>query len=104
MNFSRLQQYGMYGAYNTWLNIPSTTELKEMDPQKLVDMIKALKGYKHEVLYYGPMELDKLVAAIDKNQKAIKTLADVPAGKPYKMQETTQTRCTSLRMTQRTYT
>lgn len=90
VNFSRLQQYGMYGAYNTWLNIPSTTELKEMDPQKLVDMIKALKGYKHEVLYYGPMELDKLVAAIDKNQKAIKTLADVPAGKPYKMQETTQ--------------
>lgn len=89
-NFSRLQTYGMYGAYNTYLNIPSSEELKEMNPQKLVDMIKALKGYKHEVLYYGPMELDELTAAVDKSLKPGKTLADVPAGKPYKMQQTAQ--------------
>lgn len=89
-NFSRLQAYGMYGAYNTWLNIPSSEELKEMNPQELVDMVKALKGYKHEILYYGPMELDELAAAVDKSLKAGKTLADVPAGKPYNMQQTTQ--------------
>lgn len=42
------------------------------------------------MLYYGPMELNELTAVIDKGQKAAKTLADVPAGKPYKMQHTTQ--------------
>lgn len=89
-NFRHLQSYGMFGAYNTWLNIPSSKELKEMNPQKLVDMIKALKGYKHEVLYYGPMELSELTAAVDKSLKAGKTLADVPASKPYKLQQTTQ--------------
>lgn len=89
-NFRHLQSYGMFGAYNTWLNIPSSKELKEMNPQKLVDMIKALKGYKHEILYYGPMELSELTAAVDKSLKAGKTLADVPAGKPYKLQQTAQ--------------
>lgn len=89
-NFRHLQSYGMFGAYNTWLNIPSSKELKEMSPQKLVDMIKALKVYKHEILYYGPMELSELTAAVDKSLKAGKTLADVPAGKPYKLQQTTQ--------------
>lgn len=89
-NFRHLQSYGMFGAYNTWLNIPSSKELKEMNPQKLVDMIKALKGYKHEVLYYGPMELSELTAAVDKSLKAGKTLADVPANKPYELQQTTQ--------------
>ena len=37
VNFNRLQQYGMYGPYNGARNMPSSTELKEMAPQKLVD-------------------------------------------------------------------
>ncbi len=90
VNFSRLQQYGMYGAYNYARNTPSSAELKETDPQKLVDMIKALNGYRHEVLYYGPMELNELTAAVDNNHKTAKTLADMPAEKPYEMQQTTQ--------------
>lgn len=50
----------MYGKYSSALDFPSTTELKENDPQKLVDMIKDLKNYKHSVLYYGPMDLKNL--------------------------------------------
>lgn len=87
-NFSRLMQYGMYGEYNPARNIPSSEELKEMDPQRLVDKIKAFRGYKHTVLYYGPMELGELTAAIDKYHKTLKTLADAPAGRHYEMQVT----------------
>lgn len=90
VNFSRLQIYGMYGTYNTALNCPSSTEMKEMDPQKLVDMIKDLKNYKHTVLYYGPMDLKNLTATVNKVHKTAKKLADVPQNKPYKMQQTTQ--------------
>ena len=89
-NFAALQMHAVYGKYNSWRNIPSSTELKETDPQRLVDMVKALRGYKHEVLYYGPMELDELTAAVDANHKTAKTLAAVPAGKPYTMRQTTQ--------------
>ena len=79
----------MYGPYNSSRNIPSSTELKEMDPQKLVDMIKALKNYKHTVLYYGPMDMKTLTATINKKHKTAKKLADVPQNKLYQMQQTT---------------
>lgn len=87
-NFSRLMQYGMYGEYNPARNIPSSEELKEMEPQRLVDKIKAFRGYKHTVLYYGPMELGELTAAIDKHHKTAKTLADAPESRNYMMQQT----------------
>lgn len=90
VNFNRLQQYGMYGPYNDARNMPSSTELKEMDPQKLVDMIKDLKNYKHSILYYGPMDLKTLTATINKKHKTAKKLADVPQNKPYKLQQTAQ--------------
>ena len=89
-NFSRLMQYGMYGEYNPARNIPSSEELKEMEPQRLVDMVKAFNGYKHTVLYYGPMELGELTAAIDKHHKTAKTLADAPKSRNYMMQQTAQ--------------
>jgi predicted Zn-dependent peptidase len=89
-NFSRLMQYGMYGEYNPTRNIPSSKELKDMEPQRLVDKIKAFNGYKHTVLYYGPMELNELVAAIDKHHKTAKTLADAPKSRNYMMQQTAQ--------------
>ena len=87
-NFSRLMQYGMYGEYNPARNIPSSEELKDMEPQRLVDKIKAFRGYKHTVLYYGPMELGELTAAIDKHHKTAKTLADAPKSRNYMMQQT----------------
>ena len=87
-NFSRLMQYGMYGEYNPTRNIPSSKELKDMEPQRLVDKIKAFRGYKHTVLYYGPMELGELTAAIDKHHKTAKTLADAPESRNYMMQQT----------------
>ena len=90
VNFVALQRYGIYGEYNSMRNVPSSKELHEMAPQRLVDMIKAFRGYKHSVLYYGPMGLDELTAAIDKYHKTAKTLADAPEGRPYKMQQTPQ--------------
>ncbi len=90
VNFSRLRQYGMYGEYNSARNIPSSKELKEMNPQHLVDMIKALNGYKHTLLYYGPMELNELTATVDRLHKTAKTLADAPEGRPYTLQQTPQ--------------
>ena len=90
VNFVALQRYGIYGEYNSMRNVPSSKELKEMAPQQLVDKIKAFRGYKHSVLYYGPMALDELTAAIDKYHKTPKTLADAPAGRHYEMQQTPQ--------------
>lgn len=52
-NFSALFDYGMYGPYNATRNILSEEQLKNMDPQKLLNSLKNLKNYKQTVLYYG---------------------------------------------------
>ena len=87
-NFNALRAYGTYGPYNQVRNIPSSQELKEMNPQMLVDKIKAFGGYKHTVLYYGPMELNELIASVDSNHPIAASLADAPTGKPYTLQPT----------------
>ncbi len=82
-NFGALVRYGEYGEYNSFRNIPDSTELATTNPQKIVDLVKGLNSYKHEVLYYGPLSLKAAVAAIDKCHKPAKKLMDVPVGKPY---------------------
>ena len=82
-NFSRLRSLGIYGKYNSALNIPDSTELADTDPQKLVDMVKDLRNYKHTVIYYGPTEVKSLVAMVNKNHRTAKKLLPVPAGKEY---------------------
>lgn len=87
-NFAALSAYGMYGPYNRTRNIPSSDEMKNMNPQKLVDMIKGLSNYGHQVLYYGPMPLKSLVAIVDKYHKTAKRSLPAPASKAYTYQET----------------
>ena len=82
-NFTALRNYGIYGKYNSFCNIPDSTELANMDPQKIADMIADLKNYKHSVIYYGPMQMKQLIAAVDKNHHVAKVLKDAPKGKLY---------------------
>lgn len=82
-NYNALCNYGIYGTYNPTLNTPSTEELRNLNPQVLVDLIKDLKNTKHEVLYYGPATTKELIAIIDKIHKTGKKLVDAPEAKPY---------------------
>ncbi len=87
-NFSALRYYGVYGQYNMRRNIPSSSELENMNPQKLVDMIKNLKNYKHSVQYYGPTDLKDLISVVDKEHKVAKKFIADPEGKRYTAQPT----------------
>lgn len=87
-NYGALCQYGQYGPYNPYRNVPDSTELVQKNPQELVDIIKALRGYEHTILYYGPTSLKNLIATIDKQHKTAKKLSAVPAGREYTNQPT----------------
>ena len=89
-NFSALCNYGMYGTYNPNLNTMSSAELKSLNPQVLVDMIKDLRNLKHEVLYYGPATDKELTAIVDKNHKTGKKLAEPAEARSYTPQSVTQ--------------
>lgn len=91
-NFSRLRTYMTWGPQNAATNILSEKELKEMDPQALVDRIHNLNSYKHRITYYGPSTQDELLAVIQKEHRVPETLNDVPEGIEFKQQPTNETR------------
>ncbi len=87
-NFNALVQYGLYGPYNSQRNMLSIEQMRQLDPQELLDLLKNLKNYKHTVLYYGPMTADEMAAAVTENHKTLAELQEVPACKHYEMQTT----------------
>lgn len=89
VNFSELLTYGFYGK-DILDKVPSSKELREMNPQALVDRIKGLGNYAHTILYYGPATLKDLCASIDKDHKTAKKFTPNPVMKEYPYQQTTQ--------------
>ena len=81
--FNTLFQYGMYGKRNSSTDIVSEQQLKETDPQVLVDLLKNLQHYKHSINYYGPMSVDEVSFIVSNIHKTAKQLKEVPKGKPY---------------------
>lgn len=89
-NYRALLNYCMYGEYNPTRNDISIDELRNTDPQAMLDMLKQLMKYEHTLLYYGPSSKESLIKVIDKSHKIGKKLMTVPEGKRYKYQATPQ--------------
>ena len=87
-NFNALVQYGLYGPYNSTRNQLSIEQLRQLDPQVMIDIMKSLKNYEHTVLYYGPMSEKEMTAAVTENHKTASELQAVPQGKHYELQAT----------------
>lgn len=91
-NFSRLVNYAMWGPKSPSTNILSADELKNMDPQQLVDRIHRQNSYKHRILYYGPSSDKDLLALLEKQHNTPKELQDIPTGEEFTKQLTTSTK------------
>ncbi len=87
-NFNALVQYGLYGPYNSQRNQLSPEQIRQLDPQELLDLLKNLKNYEHTVLYYGPMTAEEMTKAVTENHQTIAELQAVPQGNHYELQAT----------------
>ena len=87
-NFGALAAYGIYGPYNKVRNVMSNAELDKTNPQTLLNLLKGLRNYKHEVLYCGQSTPEALVKTIDEGHAIGKTLGNVPQGKRYTEMQT----------------
>jgi Predicted Zn-dependent peptidases len=77
-----LVSYAQYGEDSRLRDIYSSEELKTMDPQSLVDLLKSINTFPHKAFYYGK-DHQAAVAALDKHHQA-KMDATVPEKKEYK--------------------
>ena len=77
-----LLNYVKFGPKSSFTDFLTEEELRAIDPQELVDVIKEFSSYKHGYFYYGPDEKAK-IAALLKNVKTPETLLDVPVKVEY---------------------
>ena len=88
-NFSALATYGIYGPYNAQRNMMSVSQLRQTNPQELLDLLKNLSQYEHTLLYYGPIEEDELEEALASHLASLTPeLKPVPQNKVYVAQPT----------------
>ena len=88
--FNMFNYYVNYGEHNAMRDIMTAQQLRETEPQVLLDLLKNIAQYEHTVLYYGPLskeELDKCVTELHVTEKSLKP---VPEGKPYELQTVTK--------------
>ncbi len=89
-NYYNLSSYGIYGPYNSNRNLLSVKQLSEINPQDLLDLLKNLSLYEHQVLYYGPMDEKQFADALASHLNKISSLKPSLQGKHYTMQPTPQ--------------
>ena len=84
--FTMLSQYGMYGPHNPLRDNMTEQQLRETDPQELLDLLKNISLYEHQVLYYGPLSQKDLTKCITELHPTEQPLKPVPEGEPYTRQ------------------
>ena len=85
--YTMLCQYGFYGPHNAQRDNMTAEQLQETDPQTLLDLLKNIAHYEHQVLYFGPLserELDKCITEVHPTEQPLKP---VPEGTPYVLQQ-----------------
>ena len=87
--FDCLFNYGVYGQYNSKRNLLTTDQLRQTNPQELLDLLKNLSQYEHTLLYYGPMDEEDLEEALASHLESLTAeLKPVPQNKIYVTQST----------------
>ncbi len=88
--FAALDYYAKYGPHNALRDEMTEQELRETEPQVLLDLMKQLSQYEHQVLYFGPMSEKEFSKCVTQSHTTEQPLKPVPQGKPYELQATSQ--------------
>ncbi|MBN2856866.1 MAG: insulinase family protein [Candidatus Delongbacteria bacterium] len=76
--WSALYDYAKYGENSPFKNVVPSDELKKMDPEELVNLVKEFLSFKHSIMYYGPRTIDEAAKVIKKKMPKIKKYRDIP--------------------------
>jgi predicted Zn-dependent peptidase len=89
--WSGMYNYAVYGAKSPYTNILSAAELKAINPDELIQRIKDLTSYQHDIYYYGPLTADILANKINANHKPATPLKAIQKPVAFTEQENKQT-------------
>ena len=89
-NFNQLRAYNTYGPNSPSTNHLSNNEIKGLKDNALLDRIHALNSYEHEILYYGPMTQEEIVATIAELHNVPEKLTPVVKNDSFKERKITK--------------
>ncbi|KGL63348.1 M16 family metallopeptidase [Polaribacter sp. Hel1_85] len=82
-----LMNYGKYGEDSPLRDIMQIDELKAINPEELVALVKDMKNYKQRIFYYGK-DVNTTVSSLNTHHKVFGDLKEYPVAKEYKEVET----------------
>ncbi|PHR69855.1 MAG: peptidase M16 [Lutibacter sp.] len=82
-----LNSFAQFGENSRLRDIFNADELKNMNPNELVDIIKDLNNFKHRIFYYGK-DVNAAKTALNSYHTVPTELKDYPVAKEYKQTET----------------
>lgn len=84
MFWSGLMNYGKYDGRNPFNDILSENELRAINPDELIALLKDVLNYKHHIFYYGSLAIDDVKKQIMEKHVVPATLKDYPKPVEYK--------------------
>jgi zinc protease len=87
-----LNSYGIFGSKSEFKNNLSNDEIKAVTATELINLIKGIFAYKHNVFYYGSRTIKDAQSTLAKYHKPPKTLRDYPAATVFTEQKTDKSR------------
>jgi predicted Zn-dependent peptidase len=90
--FSGLVNYATYGEKSPFTHQVPEAELLALTPEILIQKIKDLANYQHQILYYGPSKPKELKAMIEAIHFVPETFIDTPEPIKFTELETTKNR------------
>ncbi len=85
--FQSMYSYGIYGAHNPFNYALSNTEVENLKPEQLTDILHHLTSYPHHVLYYGPEDAKQLQSDLEQYHKLPATFDALPVAEKFEQQE-----------------
>lgn len=85
--FQAMYSYGIYGGLNPYNYILSNSELENIKPQQLTDVLHHLTSYPHHILYYGPEDTKQLQSDLEQYHKLPASFEALPAGEKFEQKE-----------------
>ena len=89
--FDYLYYYAVYGTHNMRRDDMAEQQLRQADPQQLLNLLGELSQLQHSVLYYGPLTQQQLTAQLSNTHHLSPiTYRPTPKGQPFTKEQTPQ--------------
>ncbi len=85
---SALFNYGFFGKLNPSTTVLNEKELRKLESNTLISMIKDLFSFPHKIYYYGPAKITELTSILNEHHKAPESFKAIPVAKVFTEQST----------------